>query len=478
MPKSALRRNWRCASTARDCSAAIRKLVLHGGGNTSLKTRMRDLAGDEVEVLCVKGTGADMATIEPAGMVAVRLAPLRKLRSRDELSDEDMARVQRAYLLDPMAPSPSLELLLHAFMPHPFVDHTHANAVLKPDRPAGRRQAVRGGLRRPRRPRALRAAGLRPRQGRGGGVRPQPEGRRADPRQARHLHASARARSESYERMIEMVSRAEERLTKNRKAVFATAQLPQHVAPSGEVAPVVRGACCLKDEGGEGAHRRMILEFRTSDAILNFVNGAELHRYGAAGVITPDYTIRTKSWPLIVPAPEAGKPDEFKRAVRQAAAAYIDNYKQYFARHNARVGGGKIMVDPLPRIVLVPGLGLFGLGRSAKDARIAADLAEAAVATITDAEAIGRFQSITEADMFDCEYWPIEQAKLGREPPSRRWPARSRSSPAPAARSGRPRRKRLLRRAPRSRCSMSNLAAAKEKAASDRAECNRRSAAT
>ena len=210
------------------------------------------------------------------------------------------------------------------------------------------------------------------------------------------------------------------------------------------MAPVVRGACCLKDEGGEGAHRRMILEFRTGDAILNFVNGAELHRYGAAGVITPDYTIRTKSWPLILPAPEAGKPDEFKRAVRQAAAAYIDNYKQYFARHNARVGGGKIMVDPLPRIVLVPGLGLFGLGRSAKDARIAADLAEAAVATITDAEAIGRFQSITEADMFDCEYWPIEQAKLGREPRAR-WPARSRSSPAPAARSGRRRRRRSPR---------------------------------
>ena len=105
-------------------------LVLHGGGNTSVKTQMRDLAGDEVEVLCIKATGGNMGTIEPGGMAAVRLAPLQRLRTLDDLSDDDMARVQRGHLLDPMAPSPSLELLLHAFMPHKFVDHTHANAVL------------------------------------------------------------------------------------------------------------------------------------------------------------------------------------------------------------------------------------------------------------------------------------------------------------------------------------------------------------
>src|SRR5262245_3338906 len=114
------------------------KLVLHGGGNTSVKTRGRDLAGDEIEVMCIKGTGADMATIEPAGMPAVRLDLLRRLRVLDELSDEDMLRVQRGSLLDPTAPSPSLELLLHAFVPHPFVDHTHANAVLSlVDQPDG-----------------------------------------------------------------------------------------------------------------------------------------------------------------------------------------------------------------------------------------------------------------------------------------------------------------------------------------------------
>src|SRR5690349_17404757 len=106
------------------------RLVLHGGGNTSVKTTMRDLLGEEVAVLCVKGSGADMAGIEPAGLPAVRRERLRKLRSRTELSDEDMVRVQRENLLEPAAPNPSVETLLHAFLPHRFVDHTHANAIL------------------------------------------------------------------------------------------------------------------------------------------------------------------------------------------------------------------------------------------------------------------------------------------------------------------------------------------------------------
>jgi rhamnose utilization protein RhaD (predicted bifunctional aldolase and dehydrogenase)/NAD(P)-dependent dehydrogenase (short-subunit alcohol dehydrogenase family) len=392
-----------------------RSLVLHGGGNTSVKMRMHDLGGDEVEVLCVKATGAEMATIEPGGMPAVRLAPLRKLRTLEDLSDEDMLRAQRAGLLDPAGPSPSVEFLLHAFMPHAFVDHTHANAVLSLiDQPNGAKLCeevydsrmslvpyVRPGF------------GLAKIAAAVFDGNPNVEGLILHKHGIFTFGASAQ---ESYERMIDLVSRAEDRLKKNRKAVFATAQMPQHIAPAADVAPILRGICCLKDEYGEGAHRRMILEFRTSDAILNFVNGAELARYATVGVITPDFSIRTKNWPLIVPPPEAATLQGFKDAARQAATTFMERYRAYFASQNARVGGRKIMADPLPRVVLVPGLGLFGLGRSAKDARIAADLAEAAVATITDAEAIGRFESIAEADMFDCEYWPIEQAKLGTAP--------------------------------------------------------------
>ena len=218
---------------------------------------------------------------------------------------------------------------------------------------------------------------------------------------------------EAYERMITFVTRAEERLQRGRRSVFATARLPQRAAALADVAPIVRGACSLKDEKTEGAWKRFILEFRGTGAVLNFVNGAELARYSQAGVVTPDHTIRTKNWPLIVPAPEDGKLDAFARETRAAVAAFVAKYQAYFASNNARCNGAKKSLDPMPRVVLVPGLGLFGLGRSKKDARVAADLAEAAIETITDAEAIGRYEALDDARLFDMEYWSLEQAKLG-----------------------------------------------------------------
>jgi len=388
------------------------RLVLHGGGNTSVKLRLPDLMGREVDVLCVKGSGADMAAIEPAGLPAVRLAELRMLLERDAMSDEDMVRAQRANLLDPMAPNPSVETLLHAFIPHRFVDHTHATAVLSLiDQPDGEARAAdlydgRMGIV----PYIMPGFGLAKEAARAFAAAPGAIGL------ILHKHGIftfADTAREAYERMIEMVSLAEAALQRGRRAVFATAQLPQAAMPLAAVAPIVRGACSLRDERTEGAFRRLILEFRTGDAILNFVNGAEVARYATSGVVTPDHTIRTKNWPLVLAAPERGREADFTQGAKAAVAAFIAHYRHYFERNNARCGGTKTMLDPLPRVALVPGLGLFGLGRSRKEAAIAADLAEAAVSTITDAEAIGRFESIPEADMFDCEYWSLEQAKLG-----------------------------------------------------------------
>jgi rhamnose utilization protein RhaD (predicted bifunctional aldolase and dehydrogenase)/NAD(P)-dependent dehydrogenase (short-subunit alcohol dehydrogenase family) len=389
------------------------RLVLHGGGNTSVKTRIRDLLGEEVEVLCVKGSGWDMASIEPAGLPAVQIEPLRRLRARDALSDEDMVRIQRANLIDPMAPNPSVETLLHAFVPAKFVDHTHSTAVLSlSDQPDGEKICAevydgRMGFV----PYIMPGFALAKKAAEVFDADPSVHGLILHKHGIFTFGASAR---EAYERMIEMVSAAEARLGRGRKAVFVTRQMPQKVASLAAAAPIVRGACSLK-ENEEGAYRRLVLAFRGGAAVLDFVNGAEVTRYARAGVVTPDHTIRTKNWPLIVPPPAEGRADEFKRAVADAVAAFVANYKAYFSRNNARCGGTKTMLDPLPRVVLVPGLGLFGLGRSKKDAGVAADLAEAAVATITDAEAIGRFESISEADMFDCEYWSLEQAKLGRQ---------------------------------------------------------------
>ncbi len=387
------------------------KLVLHGGGNTSLKAQAPDLAGNTVEVLHVKASGADMAAIEPEGFSAVRLAALRELRALAKMSDNDMARAQRAFLIDPLAPAPSVEMLLHAFMPAKFIDHSHASAVLslidQPDSEKLCAEVYDGRL------------GFVPYRMPGFGLaklaadvfdkNPKVEGLIVDKHGLFTFGAHAR---EAYERMIEMVTLAERRLQKNRKA-FAAAKPAAQIAPVSLVAPILRGACTLRDAHGEGAHRRPILEFRGSDAIANYVNGKDVARYARAGVITPDHVIRVKSWPLIVPAPEAGKLDDFKKAAHEAAQQFVADYRAYFERNKTRASG-TVMHDPLPRVVLVPGSGLFGLGASTKDAKIAADIAEAAAEAITDAEAIGRFTAISEADMFDCEYWPLELAKLGQ----------------------------------------------------------------
>ena len=389
------------------------KLVLHGGGNTSVKTFVKDLLDEEVEVLCVKGSGWDMAAIEPAGLPAVRLAPLRKLRARLSLSDEEMVRVQRANLIDPGAPNPSVETLLHAFLPHKYVDHTHSTAVLSlADQPdAAERCADLYGAR----------MGLVPYIMPGFQLAKKAAEVFEDDRAVEGLvllkhgiFTFGDTAREAYERMIAAVSLAEERLARRSKTVFAAAPLPAAVAEAAEVAPILRGACAIADPGGSGAFKRFILEFRSRPAILDYVNGAELRRYAQAGVATPDHTIRTKNYPLIVPAPEPGGLDAFKHAVRDAVDRFVADYDAYFARHNARQEVPKRELDPMPRVMLVPGLGLFGLGRSARDAQVAADLAESTVETVTDAEAIGRFESISEADLFDIEYWSLEQAKLGQ----------------------------------------------------------------
>ena len=384
------------------------KLVLHGGGNTSVKLTARDLTGADVPALHIKGSGWDMGVIEPPGMPAVRLEPLLRMRSRDALDDDDMARVLRSTLLDPQSPSPSVETLLHAFIPAIVVDHTHATAVLslidQPDTAALCKDVY--GARMGYVPYIMPGFALAKAAADAFDKDPKVEGLILDKHGIFTFGATAR---EAYERMIEMVTLAEQRVAKGTKS-FTAVKLPVQIASVEDVAPIVRGACTLKN--ADGAHKRLILEFRTNAELLNFVNGKDVARYALAGVLTPDHAIRTKSWPMIVPAPEAGKLAEFKTAAHKAAQDFIDKYKSYFERNKTRSPGAK-MHDPLPRVVLVPGLGIFGLGESAKAARIAADVYEAAIEGISGAEKIGAFTSIAEADMFDMEYWSLELAKLG-----------------------------------------------------------------
>ncbi|MBI1328438.1 MAG: bifunctional aldolase/short-chain dehydrogenase [Alphaproteobacteria bacterium] len=388
------------------------RLVLHGGGNTSVKTRMKDILGDDVDVICVKGSGWDMGNIEPAGLPAVRLAPLKRLLALDKLSDEDMVNFQRVNMLASSGPNPSVETLLHAFLPHKFIDHTHSTAVLAlTDQPNGE-EIVRElyGNRVAYVPYTIPGFALAKSVSQVFEKNPHVEGLVL----LQHgIFTFADDAQTAYERMVEFVTMAEQRLQKNRKPL-AQAVLPKEIAKVADIAPILRGCLAISRNEMAGQVKRQILCFRTSDAIRNYVNGAEVERYSQIGVVTPDHTIRTKNWPLVVPAPEAGKLDDWKKDVDAAVAKYVARYHDYFERNNKRADPKKTELDPLPRVVLVPGVGLFGLGATAKDAAIAADIAENTVEVITDAEAIGTYKCIPEADMFDVEYWSLEQAKLGK----------------------------------------------------------------
>lgn len=388
-------------------------LVQHGGGNTSVKTTMRDILGNRVEVLCVKGSGWDMAVIEPPGLPAVRLKPLQALIDLKSLSDEEMVNIQRCNLLDSASPNPSVETLFHAFLPHKFIDHTHANAVLAlTDQPDGAEIC--------RKLYGRRVALVEYEMPGFGLAKKAAEAFRRNPGceglvLLKHgIFTWGDTAREAYDRMIEFVSMAEARLARGRKKVFAAKALPRKLVAPAEILPMLRGLLAMPKAGDDGAWTRWVFAHRSSPEILAFASARDVMRFSQAGTVTPDHVIRTKPWPLVLPAPEAGRLPQFQAAAKAAVAAYVDKYKAYFARHNATARPQKVMLDPMPRAVLIPGIGLLGVGKSRKEAEIAADIAETAVEVITRAESIGRFTSISERDIFDVEYWSLEQAKLGK----------------------------------------------------------------
>src|SRR5215475_12931032 len=389
------------------------KLVLHGGGNTSVKTRMPDITGATIDVLCVKGSGWDMGTIEAPGLPAVRLAPLRELHGLQALSDEDMVNVQRANLLDSKAPNPSVETLLHAFLPHKFIDHTHSNAVLAlTDQPDGAELAADlYGKRSALVPYVMPGFALAKKCSEVSKANPDVEGLILLKHGIFSMGATA---EEAYGRMIDLVTMAEQRLAKATRKIFPGATLPAKPATAAEVAPLLRGLMSIAAKsGGREAAQRFVFEFRSNPGILAFVNGKEIARYSQQGPVTPDHAIRTKNLPFAAPAPEAGKLDAFKKDTKAALEKFAADYHAYFTRYNGRQIVAKKELDPVPRVVLVPGVGLFGVGNTSKDAKIAADLAETTVEVIANAERLGTYQCIPEPDIFDIEYWSLEQAKLG-----------------------------------------------------------------
>ncbi len=382
-------------------------LVLHGGGNTSVKTELLDDTGQQVRVLCVKGSGWDLGAIEPAGLPAVRLDSLGALRARDSLSDEQMVNAQRTRLLDASSPNPSVETLLHGFLPHKFIDHSHADAILalvdQPDAEALCREVY--GARLAVVPYVKPGFDLAKLAAQTYEANPSIEGLLLLKHGLFTFGATAR---ESYERHIRAVDEAES-FASRRGARKTTGSVPAPIRYE-TLAPLLRGRL------GAG-ERRYLLTLRHSPEIDAFLARDDLASVSQRGTATPDHVIRTKRSPMLLHF-EPGMDDETVVAhLDERLDAYRRDYERYVARQSEHKGRVVRPLDPDPRVVLVPGLGIIAAGPSLDAANIAADIYEHTIDVIEAAEALGRYEPLPVGDLFDMEYWSLEQAKLGKAKP-------------------------------------------------------------
>jgi rhamnose utilization protein RhaD (predicted bifunctional aldolase and dehydrogenase)/NAD(P)-dependent dehydrogenase (short-subunit alcohol dehydrogenase family) len=373
-------------------------LVLHGGGNTSVKTLLRDDTGKEVEVLCVKGSGWDLGDIEPEGLPALRQASLLELRALPTLSDEAMVNAQRIRMLQASAPNPSVETLLHAFLPHKFIDHSHADAILAiVDQPDGEALCRRlYGERFAIVPYIMPGFALAKLAAESFEKNPNVEGLLL----LKHgLFTFGETARQSYERHIAAVSIAEAYAKQKPEPVPE----PEPGTLFSSLAPVLRGLL--------GDHkRRYALCLRTSPQIQRFLARPDLDSVSQVGCATPDHVIRTKRYPLVLRLGNAHDPRD---TIRGLLGTYREQYVAYVTRQSARKTERIVPLDPDPRIILAPGIGLIAAGPSASAAAIAADIYEHTISVIESAQSFGRYETLPESDIFDMEYWSLEQKKLG-----------------------------------------------------------------
>ncbi|MFA7384500.1 MAG: bifunctional aldolase/short-chain dehydrogenase [Desulfurivibrionaceae bacterium] len=388
-------------------------LVLHGGGNTSVKCTITNLVGEAQEILYVKGSGWDLGAIAPQGFPGLDLAYLRKLRQVAELSDVEMVNQFRTHLLDAASPNPSIETLVHAFLPHRFIDHTHADAIVTLTNRDDAEKHLHAALGdnigilsfvMPGAPLAQAMAELYE-------ARP---GIDCIVLKNHGIFTFGEEAKTAYDKMIDYVSRAEAYLAKlGAEATPGIVADPGVVQPS-LLLPILRGALSFLEESGR--RRTMQLAVRQSGEILAALARPEAKELFDNGVLTPDHVIRTKNYPLWL---EVGGLDEegLRATVQAGLARYQEEYNQYFAVQAAAKKVSRIKLDSLPRVVLLPGLGVVAAGFTQKDAAIAADIAEHTIAAKLLGAPLGPYRELGQDSIFAMEYWDLEQVKLGKAKP-------------------------------------------------------------
>ena len=386
------------------------ELVLHGGGNTSVKATVNNLLGEPMEVIYIKGSGWDLATIEDAGFPGLDLGYLRKLRVLDSLSDEEMVNQFRTHLLDASSPNPSIETLVHAFLPHRFIDHTHADAIVtltnQPDADRLLREALGEKIGilpfiMPGFPLAKAMAEL---------FEQQPEMEYLILKN-HGIFTFGDNGQEAYDRMIEAVSKAERYIEAAVAGQGATEARSIPKPESTTLLPILRGALALPGEEGV---QSVCLHLRQNGTIIKSLGRPDAEALFTTGVLTPDHVIRVKNYPLFLDCAKATDEDALRELVTAAVKEYGERYVCYFDEQTASRQVTYTRLDSVPRVVLVPGLGIIGVGASGKAATIAADIAEHTLAAKVRAAAVGEYRELDAASIFDMEYWSLEQAKLGK----------------------------------------------------------------
>lgn len=390
-------------------------LVLHGGGNTSVKGTYTNILGERIPAIYVKASGHDMAAIEPAGHPGLDLAHLRKLRALPELSDELMLQEFRAHLLDPRAPNPSLETLAHAFLPAKYIDHTHADAILALTNQVHGDKLVKQALGdevivleyvRPGFQLAKAAAAAFDRN----------PGAKAMVWLRHGLVTWGETARESYDAMIELVTRAEEFLAK-RAAKPLVVKVSTPLATAQErlprVAPILRGLLAQPSGNADQPFLRVVLQPLISREVLDFVDSERGRAVALTPPLTSDHLIRTKAWPLWIDAPAYDDPERLREQISRAIQDYAAAYDAYVERHAARLPGSLTRFDSLPRVVLMPGLGAVSAGKDVAAARIARDITAHTLAVKAQVAAMGSYGGLPEAELFDMEYQSFQHAKLG-----------------------------------------------------------------
>jgi rhamnulose-1-phosphate aldolase/alcohol dehydrogenase len=395
-----------------------RALANQGGGNTSAKGMVADHAGREQRVLWVKGSGTDLASITAAGFAALRLDEILPLRERDAMDDATMVDYLLRCALSPNQPRPSIETLLHAFVPAPHVDHTHPDAIIAlTSTPSGRSlagetfgdEAVWLDYQRPGFAMSKRIAELLDANPRA----------RAALLEKHGLVTWGETPAESYQATIEFVTRAAQALERAGNGRFGlggpkVAELGEDEARAllAKALPALRGALLADADG-------VVLEVDRSPEAVAFASSARAPEVSQIGAPCPDHLINTKHKPLVVRFdPERDGTGELATTLRSGVDEYARWYRDYYER-NLDDETRQFPIDPAgPRVTLIPGVGIVTSGADAAKARFARDLYHRAIAVQDAADAVGGFRSLSESEAFAIEYWPLERYKLTQAPPA------------------------------------------------------------